>query len=160
MVYSLGKPAIQKFLDLERYSSLDSHYRKPPAIDRNNAADFTITGISLENVSVSYSQDTSVSVLSGISKQFRSHSLILVKGKNGIGKSTLMYVIMGVVPVSGGSLDDSSKKIFIDKVLELKKTAMIFIVTHDAMFDKIADEIIDLDVIKKWKAKNGYLQLP
>lgn len=249
MVYSLGKPAIQKFLDLERYSSLDSHYRKPPAIDRNNAADFTITGISLENVSVSYSQDTSVSVLSGISKQFRSHSLILVKGKNGIGKSTLMYVIMGVVPVSGGSvhyydsdrdlygypiemiqsriscyqqnqflnyasigknvaydiyknarqpidnifkldldkiifyngvnlsqgerqkvllsrslnkeadvyifdeptsnLDDSSKKIFIDKVLELKKTAMIFIVTHDAMFDKIADEIIDLDVIKK-----------
>ncbi|EPI48276.1 hypothetical protein HMPREF1579_00558 [Gardnerella vaginalis JCP8066] len=28
MVYSLGKPAIQKFLDLERYSSLDSHYRK------------------------------------------------------------------------------------------------------------------------------------
>ncbi len=58
MVYSLGKPAIQKFLDLEIYSSLDSHYRKPPAIDRNNAADFTITGISLENVSVSYSQDT------------------------------------------------------------------------------------------------------
>ncbi|RIY27296.1 peptidase C39, partial [Bifidobacteriaceae bacterium WP021] len=47
------------------------------------------------------------------------------------------------------NLDDSSKKIFIDKVLELKKTAMIFIVTHDAMFDKIADEIIDLDVIKK-----------
>ena len=51
-------------------------------------------------------------------------------------------------------------KIFIDKVLELKKTAMFFIVTHDAMFDKIADEIIDLDVIKKWKEKNGYLQLP
>lgn len=114
MVYSLGKPAIQKFLDLDRYSSLDSHYSKPPAIDRNNAADFTITGISLENVSVSYSQDTSVSVLSGISKQFRSHSLILVKGKNGIGKSTLMYVIMGAVPVSGGSVHyyDSDRDLY------------------------------------------------
>lgn len=34
-------------------------------------------------------------------------------------------------------------------LLLVRMLHMIFIVTHDAMFDKIADEIIDLDVIKK-----------
>ncbi len=57
--------------------------------------------LSIENVSAGYGRSA---VLHGVSLAVESGEFVVVLGSNGAGKSTLMQVVMGLLPLTGGSV--------------------------------------------------------
>ena len=43
------------------------------------------------------------------------------------------------------NLDEESKSILFDKIMELKQRSLVFIVTHDSQFDGVSDDVINLN---------------
>ena len=63
--------------------------------------------IKLKNVSVSYDGQ---SVIKNLSFTFEDGRIYAIAGASGIGKTTLLGAIAGLVPLSGGSIDSTHKK--------------------------------------------------
>ncbi len=60
--------------------------------------------VKVDNLTVSYREHPALHHINGI---FKAGSLTAVVGPNGSGKSTLLKAIMGLVPMSGGSIEVS-----------------------------------------------------
>ena len=67
--------------------------------------------LKVENISAGYG---SAVVVNSFSFSLRHGEIVLITGRNGVGKTTLLKSIMGVIPVKSGNLildnDDITKK--------------------------------------------------
>lgn len=78
--------------------------------------------LKVENISAGYG---STVVVNSFSFSLRHGEIVLITGRNGVGKTTLLKSIMGVIPVKSGNLildnDDITKKKFIRKIYSRNK---------------------------------------
>ena len=141
LAYSLGKPVIQKLLDLERYSILGTE-RFLNSVNSNNRGDFHISKLLLSNVSVRYEQD-SIKVLNGLSKDFNYSSINLIKGNNGSGKTTLLQVIMGELSIDEGEISyfDSNNQRILCSSDELQNRISCYMSTQYLNYASIGKNI-------------------
>lgn len=141
LAYSLGKPVIQKLLDLERYSILGTE-RFLNSVNNNNREDFHISKLILSNVSVRYEQD-SIKVLNGLSKEFNYSSINLIKGNNGSGKTTLLQVIMGELSIDEGEISyfDSNNQRILYSSDELQNRISCYMSTQYLNYASIGKNI-------------------
>ena len=141
LAYSLGKPVIQKLLDLERYSILGTE-RFLNSVNNNNREDFHISKLILSNVSVRYEQD-SIKVLNGLSKEFNYSSINLIKGNNGSGKTTLLQVIMGELSIDEGEISyfDSNNQRILYSSDELQNKISCYMSTQYLNYASIGKNI-------------------
>lgn len=74
-----------------------------PREERGTAADLG-DEVGLEMRDVTFSYDDGVTVMDGFSYDFRPHSITAVVGRTGVGKSTLMRMILGLISPQKGSV--------------------------------------------------------
>ncbi|MCS4487500.1 ATP-binding cassette domain-containing protein [Streptococcus sciuri] len=104
LMYSLGKPVVEKLLDLEKYSALSMGKHTDLSNPRMISDDINISKISIKDVSVRYDEDSQKSILNGLTLDIVSPSLTLIKGNNGTGKTTLLQLIIGELLASKGDI--------------------------------------------------------
>ena len=64
--------------------------------------------LSVSDYRVSYGQSE---VLHGLNFEIKPREIVAVMGRNGMGKTTLMKSLMGVIPSSGGSVKLDGKEV-------------------------------------------------
>jgi len=82
--------------------------------------------VKVDNLSVVIGKNN---ILSGVNLQVNANQIVVLIGPNGAGKSTLIKAILGLVPVSSGSIELLPKvsigympqKLFIDKLMPLQQ---------------------------------------
>lgn len=98
----------------ERLMEIEDIEGEPTAgtIDRD-AIYQKMNGISAENVSFTYDRDR---VLSNVSVSIKKGDFVAITGASGVGKSTLIKLMLGVYPVDGGVayVDTGEEKIPLD----------------------------------------------
>lgn len=108
--------------------------------DRVKKSDYALT---LDNISYQY--DANV-VFNNLSLKIKNDELVLLKGKNGTGKTTLLRIITGLLPqqegaISFNSADDVDSSVFWGDIL-------FYMPQEDAAFDLSAAELCEMLKVK------------
>jgi ABC-type multidrug transport system fused ATPase/permease subunit len=101
MILKFNKSHFLELIEMhKRYSS----YR---LIDKNNiAVKFESSNLKLtfKNIYFSYESDIGSKMFEDLNFQILTNETILIKGESGVGKSTLLGIILGVIPPSSGTI--------------------------------------------------------
>ncbi len=122
--------------ELNRMGLRTNHYSKTS--EKDNEKDRQKTGdetLSLVNLSVALGGRT---VLNSLNHDFRKGQICCVTGRNGVGKSTLLRTVCGLVTKHDGSIMFNGKEI---TAKELKKKA--FMVMQDVNYQLFATSVLD-----------------
>lgn len=95
ILYGLGKPTVQRALELEKFNT-KFPYRKIKKIEQAILGDKKneISRIIFNDVSFAYEENDSKYILNHFSQTFDRSKLYVIKGKNGVGKTTLLNLII------------------------------------------------------------------
>lgn len=130
-----GKISLRPNLDFCETKLKNSFSLKDISIPRFN--DFHLK---INNMSFSYNKKDSL--LEDVKTEFKSGEIVAVKGKNGVGKSSLFKLLAGIInPVSGSVTLDVGKKQFVNKII-FSNVGFIFQNPESHFFyDTIAEEL-------------------
>lgn len=78
----------------------------------------------IDDLHVSYGQSE---VIHGVSLDVKPNEIVAIMGRNGMGKTTLMKSLMGIVPSSGGHISIEDKKIETEESFQRVKDGLAFV---------------------------------
>ncbi|WNE41130.1 MAG: Vitamin B12 import ATP-binding protein BtuD [Mycoplasmataceae bacterium] len=131
--YLTSEERISKFLSLnERNDNLDQH--KLP----NN---ISIASIRMENISFRYNKNQEEWVLKNYNRIFTPEKINRLVGKNGTGKSTILYLLLGMITPEKGQIIIEDKKgeiYYLNKDINLKhwREKNIAYCSHDTLVEE------------------------
>lgn len=154
--YITIRGSYHSFLDILEYLDLDD---KSVSSDKKKKFNFQKT-IQLSNISFSYNHEKKV--FNNLNLSFEKGKVTLIKGKTGSGKSTLISILMGLLPPDAGNLL-VDKKIINEKNMPSWQNMISYMPQDSIILDKsLIENIIffnphDIEpkeVIKKLKIFN------
>lgn len=127
--------------------------------------------LSIDKLRVSYGQSE---VVHGVSLDLKPNEIVAVMGRNGMGKTTLMKSLMGIVPSGEGSIKLDGKSIERDESYQRVEDGLAFVPQGRMIFStmtvtenietgltvtgktKVPEDIYELfPVLKEMKARRG-----
>jgi ABC-type branched-subunit amino acid transport system ATPase component/ABC-type branched-subunit amino acid transport system permease subunit len=119
----LGKPAAEQ---------------EPPTFHTNISARTAPAGepiLTLRNVAAGYDGSR---ILDGIDFTIGENEVVGVLGRNGVGKTTLLYTIMGVVPLLGGTITFRGKSLAGDRPFEINRLGIAIVPEGRRLFANLS----------------------
>lgn len=99
--------------------------------------------IHLNQLSIGYKKsDKPIEILAGLNYSFYAGELVGIMGLNGMGKSTLLKSIAGLLPSLKGSIEVAGTKVGIEQVVELSKKVSIVLTERFGGFNLTTMDVV------------------
>jgi ABC-type multidrug transport system fused ATPase/permease subunit len=105
--FKFNSPSVDKLINI--MNKIDAHDRNSNAVDEiKQTSDWSFDSLALQNVDFGYS--TEEMVFQDLSFDFRRGEILLIKGESGVGKSTLISLILGINDPKSGLIKLNGKE--------------------------------------------------